>query len=85
MQDYTLVQKAAVKPKTNTGNVNIKAKQSSFKTVRCKKVLVARVKMSGGKGGNSVTVVAAVIYQTAVRGVLIASTHIVLNIYVELT
>lgn len=53
VQDYILVWKAAVKPKTNTGNVNIKAKQrnsSSFKTVRCEKVLVSRVKTSGGKG-----------------------------------
>jgi len=52
-QDYTLVQKAAVKPKTNTGNVNIKAEQrnsSSFKTVRCEKVLVSRVKTSEEKG-----------------------------------
>lgn len=34
--------------------------------------------------GSSLTVVAAVCYQTAVRGVLISLTHIVLNIYVEL-
>lgn len=53
VQDYTPGSKAAVKPETNTGNVNKEAKQrnsSSFKTVRCEKVLILRVRTSGGKG-----------------------------------
>lgn len=56
VQDYTLVQNPAAKPRTNTGNVNAEAKQrdsSAFRAGRCKNASVSGVSVAGGKGGRA--------------------------------